>query len=97
MVVDPQEYRWSSFHRNALTVPDGLITAHAEYISLGSNEHERAINYSLLFEQPPQEGVIAVLREHTQSGTPLGNDSFACKLKRCCPSKSDICIEAGIA
>ena len=81
IVANPREYRWSSFHSNALTVPDGLVTPHAEYINLGSNEFERAVNYCSLFEQPQQEGVIAVLREHTQSGTPLGNDRFRTQIE----------------
>jgi putative transposase len=81
MVVKPQEYRWSSFHGSALALPDGLLTPHAEYVNLWRDERERAINYGCLFEQPQQEGVIAVIREHIQSGTPLGSESFRSQIE----------------
>ena len=76
MVANPEEYCWSSFQSNALAATDGLLTPHAEYINLGCNKSERAASYRLLFEKPQPEGVLAVLREHTESGTPLGNDCF---------------------
>lgn len=81
MVAYPQDYCWSSFQSNGLAVTDGLLTPHAEYINLGGNESERAASYRLLFEKPEQEGMLAVLREHTESGTPLGNDSFCTQIE----------------
>jgi hypothetical protein len=34
----------------------------------------------LLFEEPEQEEMLAVLREHTASGTPLGTDDFQAQI-----------------
>lgn len=65
-----------TFQGNALTVTDELLTPHANYINLGSDNFERTANYRLLFEQPQPEGLLAALREHTESGTPLGNEGF---------------------
>jgi putative transposase len=76
MVTHPTEYRWSSFRSNALEIEDSLITEHAEYLSLGTNTSDRATNYRLLFEQPLSEEKLAAMRDHTQSGTPLGNSKF---------------------
>jgi putative transposase len=81
MVAYPEDYCWSSFQSNALTATDGLLTPHAEYTNLGCNKSERAVSYRLLFETPQQEGVIAALREHTESGTPLGNDRFRTQIE----------------
>jgi putative transposase len=50
MVQHPQDYAWSSFHVNALGEESGLITPHAEWLSLGRNEVERRRAYQDLFK-----------------------------------------------
>jgi putative transposase len=50
MVQQPQDYAWSSFHVNALGEESGLITPHAEWLSLGRNEVERRRAYQDLFK-----------------------------------------------
>jgi hypothetical protein len=37
MTDDPSEYRWSSYHYNALGQPDKLIESHADYLRLGTD------------------------------------------------------------
>jgi len=81
MVMCPGDYRWSSFQGNGLAEPDGLLAPHAEYINLGRNESERAASYRMLFEEPEQEEMLAVLQEHTASGTPLGSDDFQAQIE----------------
>jgi putative transposase len=76
MVQHPGEYRWSSFLKNALQLEDGLITEHSEYLNLGESCAERASNYRLLFNHPIPDEELSTVRNHTQSGTPLGNSKF---------------------
>ena len=76
MVSTPWEHRWSSFHRNALGSDDCLIDAHREYIRLGNSIADRARNYRLLFEQAINDNELTRIRNHTQSGTPLGSAQF---------------------
>jgi len=76
MVQHPGEYPWSSFLKNGLQTEDGLITEHSEYLNLGESRTKRASNYRLLFNQPIPDEELSSVRNHTQSGTPLGNSKF---------------------
>jgi putative transposase len=76
MVAHPSDYRWSSFHHNGLGLSNRLITPHVEYENLGVTLQQRRASYRLLFEHPEDEGLLVSIREHTQSGTPLGSDCF---------------------
>ena len=76
MVRHPGEYPWSSFLKNGLQLDDELITEHREYLNLGESCAKRAKNYRLLFDQPISEDELNAVRNHTQSGTPLGNLEF---------------------
>jgi putative transposase len=50
MVNYPDEYRWSSYHANALGVESGLRTPHDEYLRLGNSVEERSTAYRSLFQ-----------------------------------------------
>ncbi len=76
IVEHPGEYWWSSYGRNGLMFENEVVTAHREYQQLGSNDQERAKNYRLLFEQICTDADLDLLRNYTQSGTPLGNAKF---------------------
>ncbi len=76
MVANVSDYHWSSFQHNGLGLSNGLITPHAEYENLGGTLQQRMASYRLLFEHPVEEGLLISLREHTQSGTPLGSERF---------------------
>jgi putative transposase len=76
MVSKPWEYRWSSYHCNALGSDNRLIGAHREYIRLGKSADDRAKKYRALFEQTISETEVSRIRNHTQSGTPMGNRRF---------------------
>jgi REP-associated tyrosine transposase len=76
MVQHPGEYPWSSFRKNGLQLEDSLITEHCEYLNLGESRTKRANNYRLLFNQPIPDDELSTVRNHTQSGTPLGNSIF---------------------
>ena len=45
MVSSPQEYLWSSYHRNAWGDKDPLISPHTIYLDLGKDQRQRCSNY----------------------------------------------------
>jgi len=82
MVSKPWGYRWSSYRCNALGFDDCLISAHGEYLRLGSSADNRARNYRALFEQAINDTEVSRIRSHTQSGTPLGNSRFCDEIEQ---------------
>jgi putative transposase len=50
MVGSPEQYRWSSFHRNGLGERDDLVTTHPLYQSLGETEDSIQAAYTDLFK-----------------------------------------------
>ena len=48
-VAWPGQYRWSSFHANALGHHDPLLTPHAHYCALGRDAESRQAAYRALF------------------------------------------------
>lgn len=53
LVATPGDYRWSSFHANALGHEDALITPHSIYYALGRSAASRQEAYRALFRQEP--------------------------------------------
>ena len=49
VVARPEQYRWSSFHANALGRGDRLLTPHAHYCTLGRDAASRQSAYLALF------------------------------------------------
>lgn len=49
VVARPEQYRWSSFHANALGRDDALLTPHAHYCALGRDAESRQAAYRALF------------------------------------------------
>jgi len=52
VVARPEQYRWSSFHANALGRDDALLTPHAHYCALGRSPGSRQAAYRRLFQRP---------------------------------------------
>ena len=76
MVEDPAEYSWSSYQANALGEEIELLTAHEEYLKLGSNLEERLINYRALFCYDLGDEVLEEIRKSVNKGLALGGDKF---------------------
>ncbi len=76
MVTDPGEYRWSSYHTNALGIASNLCTPHLEYLALGADSKERQENYQKLFSQNVEGELLAEIRANVNKGLALGNDRF---------------------
>ena len=76
MVVDPGEYRWSSYRINGLGKVSDLCTPHHEYLSLGKKLVERQKNYRKIFVQHIDGKLLENIRSSTQKGMAVGSDRF---------------------
>ena len=69
MVTRPQDYRWSSYHANALGKARRFIVPHEQYLRLGRNDADRQEAYRALFKALLDEEVVGQIRSAT-NGTP---------------------------
>lgn len=76
MVDQPQNYRWSSYHNNALGKTITLIKPHQEYLRLGSSETERLASYRALFSAHLESETISQIRSATNGNYALGSERF---------------------
>lgn len=76
MVKSPEQYRWSSYHANALGQEDSCITPHRLYKRLGTNSTKRTEAYRALFKNCIGEDTITLIRKNTQQGTIIGDSRF---------------------
>jgi putative transposase len=74
MVSAPLAYEWSSARANGGAEKRDVLTPHAEYIALGSDEHARCRAYGGLLELGDDATVVASLRKATTGGYPLVGD-----------------------
>ena len=82
MVDDPAHYRWSSYRHNALQQADELLTPHAVYKALGTDEATRCKHYRALFRTQLDRDPINDIRMALQQSQPLGNSRFADKIEK---------------
>jgi putative transposase len=76
MVDGPAEYRWSSYHCNALGRPSKLWTPHEVYLKLAKSEQERLSLYRDLFKVHLDSVLMSDIREAVNKGLALGNNRF---------------------
>ena len=76
MVEHPADYRWSSYHANALGVESRLRKLHPLYLELGDTAKDREEHYRGLFEAHVDNRMIDDIRTATNKGLVLGNDIF---------------------
>ncbi|NQZ08271.1 MAG: transposase [Algicola sp.] len=76
MVNTPADYRWSSFHHNALGIDSSLITPHPLYTNLAMDQEQRLAAYRDLFCEALSDEDILMIRQSTNRGQPIGNESF---------------------
>jgi len=76
MVTSAGDYGWSSFGINTGQRTGALVSPHIEFIALGEEESTRFAAYKKLFEQEVEPSVLRVIRDSTNSGYPLGSESF---------------------
>ena len=79
MVARPEDYPWSSYHRNAQggSGPNAdWLTAHDEYLRLGQSEQDRQAAYRQLFQAVIADNDLKKIRECTHKGWALGDERF---------------------
>lgn len=77
MVKTPGEYRWSSYHTNALGEADKLVTPHSEYLALGASPEARQQAFRELFVSEIDEPAWLLIRAATQQGVLVADSRFA--------------------
>ena len=81
MVSKPAEYRWSSYHCNALNEPDRLIQLHPQYLALGRSDTDRHEVYRSLFTHELSDELIAEIRSYVQQQKVLGSARFQSQIE----------------
>ncbi|HUW25681.1 MAG TPA: transposase [Gallionella sp.] len=76
MVIRPQDYRWSSYHTNALGKASRFIVPHEQYLRLGREGAERRETYRALFKAHLDEEVVGQIRSATNGNYALGSERF---------------------
>jgi putative transposase len=76
MTEDPSEYRWSSYHHNALGQPDKRIESHADYLRLGAEPAERQAAYRELFRAHIDPERLKTIRQAAQTNRVFGSELF---------------------
>jgi len=76
MVIDPADYKWSSYAAHAFGQRVRMWTGNAQYLALGATLRRRQAVYRNLFETELGEDVLADIRRAVNTGFVLGDESF---------------------
>ncbi len=82
MVAHPSEYPWSSHAFNALGKANDVVTPHALYQALGSDEQARQTAYRALLKASIDEKDLREIRETTNKSRVLGSERFKSDVER---------------
>jgi putative transposase len=81
IVPHPELYPWSSYAANCGTAADTLVTPHAEFIALASEERARPAVYRALLGDGLDRQALEAIRAATHGGYPLASGEFKGRLK----------------
>jgi len=95
MVEEPGQYRWTSYHHNALGKADSLIEPHLEYYNLGKTFGEQQKSYQLLFQLPLEQEKLRKIREATNKCRTLGDSQFKQSVATQLGRQVEPCIKGG--
>lgn len=76
MVASPEEYAWSSYHSNAWSKADTLLSPHEIYLRLGDKRSHRCDCYRELFESALSQKDLHTFRKAALHSMPVGSDRF---------------------
>jgi putative transposase len=82
MVRSPEAYRWSSFAANALGRRDALVTPHAAFLALGTEDSSRREAYLELFRTELESRQLEEIRVWTNAGYAIGSDRFRSEIEQ---------------
>lgn len=81
MVLQPELYPWSSYHKHALGKPIKLLTEHFCYINLGVSSEKRQQVYQQLCEKALNTKVMNEIREVANKSFVLGDEYFKVRVE----------------
>jgi putative transposase len=76
LVAHPKDYRWSSYQRRALGMPDRSLDEDPWYAGLGTTETERRKKYQEWMESQIGEREWEEIRQATQRARLIGRETF---------------------
>lgn len=76
LVTFPDEYKWSSYHHNALGGRDPLITEHESYKQIAATERARNLAYLGLFRTVRDNKETKLISTSIEKGEVLGSELF---------------------
>jgi len=82
LVSQAEEYKWSSYLINAIGNSSALCKPHDQYLRLGNSKEERTENYKNFCEKISNEQLIYKIRESTNKGLAIGEDSFKFEVEK---------------
>ncbi len=82
LVVNPQDYPWSSYHHHIGSKPDPLVTDHMIYWSLGNTPFQREAAYKYMTEQALTSVELQMVGDSANKGWVLGGDAFKNELEK---------------
>src|SRR5262249_33376533 len=82
IVLDPSEYRWSSFRCHGLGETDPLLSPIAEWDELGRTASERQKRWRSKVLSPQREVELTAVRNSLRSGRPFGADEWTDKIAK---------------
>lgn len=82
MVKAPGQYKWSSYHSNALGINDINLTQHEIYKRLGKSNELRQQAYKTLFKNHFDTDALDMIRESTQQSTIIGGSHFQDEIEK---------------
>lgn len=76
MVINPEEYHWSSYHVNAGLKPRKLLSPHLSYLALGKDIECVESNYRSLFSIELEQATINAISSAAKFNMPYGDNRF---------------------
>jgi putative transposase len=76
MVEKPEEYRWSSYHANAMGFADPLVSPHDVYSRVAGDDALRRFYYRELFQVSLSEHDVHCIRSCLTANQVLGEGKF---------------------
>ena len=87
LVVNLEDYPYSSYHANALGEPSMLVQPHDVFKKLSDDELKRHDFYRQLFNEAIAQEDLEQIRAGYSSGTPIGSEGFKQKVEAVCKRK----------
>ena len=82
IVQSIEDYRWSSYHHNALGIVDELITQHPSFNALAQEKEARFVAYKQLFEGRIHVKMIELFNNSAEKGDVLGDEGYHKRIER---------------